>query len=95
MEESVRCRAGSFDGLSFPEGSRAAGSSSGIARMGAKEGLTVCSMKEDGTFCDILLTIAGGRTEILDVDLEIKMIAVKEGNYGTLDTPQIKAYYIY
>jgi hypothetical protein len=94
VEEPVLRRPGSFDGLSFPEGSRAAVSSSGIACKGAKEELAVWSMKEGGTFCEVPLNIAGCLIEILDVDLEIGMIAVKEGSYGTLHTPQIKVYWI-
>jgi hypothetical protein len=93
-KESVLCRPGSFDGLSFPEGAAVRSSGNGIACKGAKEGLTVWSMKEGGTFCEIPLNIAGGRMEIADVDLEIGMIAVKEGSYGTLHTPRIKAYWI-
>jgi len=51
-------------------------------------------MKEGGTFCEIPLNIAACPMEILDMDLEIGMIAVKEGSYGTLHTPRIKAYWI-
>lgn len=94
VEAPVLCRPGSFDGLTFPEGSTAAISPSGMACKGAKEELTVWSMKESGTFCEVPLNIAGCPMEILDVDLEIGMIAVKEGSHGTLHTPQIKAYWI-
>jgi hypothetical protein len=93
VDGSVLCRPGAFDGLAFSEGSRTSVSSSGIACQGAKE-LTVWSMKEGGAFCEVPLNIGACPMDVLDVDLEIGMIAVKEGGYGTLHTPQIKAYWI-
>ena len=93
VDGTVTSHFGPFDGLCFPQGLRA--HSSGIVCKGSKEELILWSTKEDGSICEIPLNIEGRSLEILDVDLEIGMIVVKEGGYEILQAPQMKVFWVF
>lgn len=94
VDGTVSLESGPFDELSFPQGSRIYVGSSRVVCKRATGELAAWSAKEGDVFCEVSLNLTKSHMEILDVDLDIGLIALKEGGDGILRTPQIKAYWI-